>query len=90
MRARVSELLVRARHKLFPLPWWTLFVGYAIAFAAVGASVYMIVVFGAVLGEYLTSQWLVALLVGTLHDILIKEPLKVLHHISKEFLVHSC
>ena len=84
MQARFSELFLRAKHKLFPLPWWTLFIGYAIAFAAVGASVFMIVVFGAVLGEYLTSQLLVALLVGTLHDILIKEPLKVLLHISQK------
>ena len=51
--------------------------GYATAFAVVVICVYFIVLFGAALGETLTTQWLIASVVGVIKSIFIIQPIKV-------------
>ena len=83
----VSKLLYKfavwikhIKHKGFPLCWWVVFVGYAIAFAAVGVCIYFIVLFGAALGENLATQWLISMVIGIVKSIFVIQPMKV--HIS--------
>lgn len=65
-------------HIIFPFRWWFVFVGYGTAFSVVGVSLYFIVLFGAGLGETLTTQWLIALVVGLVKSIFVIQPAKVL------------
>ena len=64
--------------KLFPLPWWTNIVGCTLAFIVVVLSTYFIVGFGGGLGEYLATQWLIAMIVGLFKSAAIIQPIKVL------------
>lgn len=54
-----------------------MFVGYSIAVIAVGVCVYCIVIYGAILGEILVIQWLIAFVVGLVKDAFVIDPLKV-------------
>ena len=76
----LGNAVIRLKRKVLPLPWWFVLVGYAIALAAVGTCVYFIVVFGAILGETLATQWLIAMVVGTLESVVVEQPLKVRAH----------
>ena len=73
----VGNAMLWLKRKVLPLPWWFVLVGYATALAAVGVCIYFIVVFGAILGETLATQWLIAMLVGTLESVVVEQPLKV-------------
>ena len=65
------------KHKVFPLRWWVVFVGYAFAFGVVGVCIYFIVLFGAALGETLATQWLIAMFIGIVKSIFVIQPIKV-------------
>lgn len=73
----IGNAVLWLKRKVLPLPWWFVLVGYATALAAVGVCIYFIVVFGAILGETLATQWLLAMLVGTLQSVVVEQPLKV-------------
>ena len=73
----IGKTLWRLKHKVLPFPWWIVIVGYLFALALVIICIYFMVVFGAALGEDLTTQWLIAMLIGILKSILIIEPVKV-------------
>ena len=74
-KVRVCTSSVSA--KLFPLPWWTHVIGYLLAYATVACCTYLIVILGGGLGEYLATQWLIAMLVCIFKSIIIIQPVKV-------------
>lgn len=76
-RNKFEETIRKLIHRVYPLPWWFVFVGYACAFAVVGICVYFIVLFGAALGETLVTQWIISLAIGILKSIFIIQPIKV-------------
>jgi hypothetical protein len=68
---------MRVKRKLFPLPWWFVIIGYASAYGVVAICLYFIVVFGFALGETLVTQWVIALVIGTVKEVMVIEPVKV-------------
>lgn len=74
---KIGSRLTWLVHKILPLRWWFVFIGYASAFAVVGICLYFIVLFGAALGETLTTQWIISMVIGLLKSIFVIQPLKV-------------
>lgn len=73
----IGSRILWLKSKFLPLKWWFVFVGYGIALAAVGVCFYCIVVYGAILGETLVTQWLIAFVIGIVKDAFVLDPVKV-------------
>ena len=73
----IGNALLWLKRRVLPLPWWFIFIGYAVALVVVGVCIYFIVVLGSTLGESLATQWLISMLVGTLESVVVEQPLKV-------------
>lgn len=73
----IGKAALWLKRRVLPFPWWFVLIGYATALATVCVCIYVIVVFGALLGEMLATQWLISMVVGTLESVVIEQPLKV-------------
>ena len=78
---KIEDALLSAKNKIIPFPWCIVFLAYAISFAIVGVCVYCIVVYGSILGEALTTQWLIAMVIGIAKSIFVIQPAKVLERL---------
>ena len=69
--------MTKVHEKLFPLPWWSHFIGYALTLGVVVGCTYAVVGFGGAMGEYVATQWLIAMTIGIFKSVLVIQPIKV-------------
>uniref|UniRef100_A0A1I8HXD5 PLAT domain-containing protein n=1 Tax=Macrostomum lignano TaxID=282301 RepID=A0A1I8HXD5_9PLAT len=65
----VMSALKSVWSKIFPLPWWSYYIGYGLSFATVAVCTYLMVEFANVLGEAKTAEWLASMAVTLLQSI---------------------
>ena len=65
------------KHHPWTLPWWCIFLAYALALIMVAVSILFIIARGIEFGDFKTQKWLAALFIGFFSSVLITQPLKV-------------
>lgn len=86
---KIRSRFQRLKRKVLPLKWWFVFVGYAIALTALAVCVYCIVVYGAILGETLVIQWIIAFVIGVVKDAFVIDPIKVRNVIILQYITNQ-
>ena len=58
-------------------PHWCIYVGWFLTFASIVASSVMVIIYGMVFGNSKSLEWLTAILIGFVQDIVVIQPIKV-------------
>ena len=74
---RPTKTNVERRERRWMLPWWCLFVAYALSAIIVAVSILIIIARGIEFGDAKTEKWLISLIAGFFSSLLITQPLKV-------------
>jgi len=61
------------------LPWWFVFVGWALVAATSGVSGYFTMMYGLTYGKDRSISWLISMVVSFVESLFITQPLKVIH-----------
>ena len=58
-------------------PHWCIYVAWFLTFATIVASSVMVIVYGMVFGNSKSLEWLTAIILGCIQDIIVIQPIKV-------------
>ncbi|KAK3877407.1 hypothetical protein Pcinc_017874, partial [Petrolisthes cinctipes] len=67
----------KEKKKKFTLPWWMFLFGWLLVLVCIGASIFFLLMYGIMFGNYKTTKWLTSLVISFFTSILFVEPVKI-------------
>ena len=71
----------------FLFPHWCIYVGWFLTISTILASSVVVVIYGMVFGNSKSLEWLTAVIIGFVQDIIVIQPLKVI--VSLQFILNT-